>query len=284
MRGTNPQLDSFILADFYKPIMKRKIIIGDVHGCLKTLQALLAECAPTNQDEIIFLGDLINKGPASAKTVAYVRQFSQRYTVKLILGNHEEKLLRVIHNRQHNQQAYLAMSNLSVFEALAAELTEEDLHFLRQAYYAIRLEATGYLLVHGGINADCTLDFSTDYQYLDHKTKDYKGLDRLNKTRFVSPEGQFVALGKEDESSYFWAEEYDGRFGKVIFGHQPWHEHQPRIFRNAIGIDTACVYGGKLTACIILPDGSYHFHSVPNLDEAAASTLQVYPLSGAKQN
>lgn len=264
--------------------MKRKIIIGDVHGCLHTLQALLTVCAPTDHDEIIFLGDLINKGPQSAKTVAYVRQLSQRHAVRLILGNHEEKLLRLVHNRLYNPEAYLAMSNRSALEAVADELTEEDLHFLRQAYYAIQLNESGFLLVHGGISADCALDFSTDYRYHLHKTKDYKGLDKLNRTRFLSPEGHFVALGKEDENAYFWAEKYDGRYGKVIFGHQPWHDQQPRIFRHAIGIDTACVYGGSLTACIVLPDGSYYFHSIPSLSEPTLSPSQPCPLLEEKQN
>jgi serine/threonine protein phosphatase 1 len=266
------------------PYAERKIIIGDVHGCLQELQALLAVCTPTDRDEIIFLGDLVSKGPDSAGTVAFVRRLSQQFAVKLILGNHEEKLLRVIHNRLHNPEAYLVMTNRPHFEAIASDLTEEDLGFLRQAYYAVRLEELGYLLVHGGIGVNWKLDFSTDYRYLVHNPKDYKGLERLNRTRFLSPEGKYVALNDEDETSYFWADQYDGRFGTVIFGHQPWHDHQPRIFRHAIGIDTACVYGGRLTACILLPDGSYQFNSVPALNEPAAVLTQVYPIFGENQN
>ncbi len=264
--------------------MERKIIIGDVHGCLQALQTLLSVCKPTAEDEIIFLGDLINKGPDSAGTVTCVRQLSQQYAVKLILGNHEEKLLRVVHNRQHNPAAWLSMTNRSVFESVASELSEQDLQFLQQAYYSIRLKDTGYLLVHGGISTNCKLDFTTDYQYFTHQPKDHHGLELLNKTRFLNPAGHFVALHDEDETSHFWADKYDGRFGTVIFGHHPWHDHQARIFRHAIGIDTACVYGGKLTACILLPDGSYQFNSVPAHSLPAESFSQPTSLWGETQN
>ena len=64
-------------------------VIGDVHGCLPTLLKLL-ELIPTDSP-LIFIGDIINRGPASLETLRLVRSFGDRAT--LILGNHEMHLL-----------------------------------------------------------------------------------------------------------------------------------------------------------------------------------------------
>lgn len=64
------------------------IVIGDVHGCIKTLKALV-EKLPKDQ-EIVFVGDLIDRGPDSAQVVEFVRTNNYR-TVK---GNHEEMAIQ----------------------------------------------------------------------------------------------------------------------------------------------------------------------------------------------
>ena len=63
--------------------------IGDVHGCLPTLEKLLAQIP--EDSPLIFIGDVINRGPASLETLRRVRSFGER--AKLILGNHEMHLL-----------------------------------------------------------------------------------------------------------------------------------------------------------------------------------------------
>ena len=47
----------------------RHIFIGDVHGMDKALEELLEQVAPTTEDQIIFVGDLVDKGPNSAGVV-----------------------------------------------------------------------------------------------------------------------------------------------------------------------------------------------------------------------
>jgi hypothetical protein len=79
----------------------------------------------------------------------------------------------------------------------------------------------------------------------------FKGLDLITKTRHLDKSGKFVSLGQENEHTQFWAETYDGKYGKVIFGHNPFMQDTPKYFKNAIGIDTGCVFGGYLTALII---------------------------------
>ena len=68
----------------------RLVIVGDVHGCLDELKELLAKCAYNpNDTTLIFVGDLVNKGPYSAETVSYVRTLGA-YCVR---GNHDESAL-----------------------------------------------------------------------------------------------------------------------------------------------------------------------------------------------
>lgn len=60
-------------------------IIGDVHGCYKTLKELLSKLDPTIP--VVFVGDLIDRGPLSRKVIKLVKKTPNYYCVK---GNHEE--------------------------------------------------------------------------------------------------------------------------------------------------------------------------------------------------
>lgn len=63
-------------------------IIGDVHGCFKTLKALIDKLP--NQDDIIFVGDLIDRGPSPIEVLDYIQDHPQWQVVR---GNHEDMLL-----------------------------------------------------------------------------------------------------------------------------------------------------------------------------------------------
>jgi bis(5'-nucleosyl)-tetraphosphatase (symmetrical) len=71
----------------------RLLIIGDVHGMLDQLEALLseAEYSSSRSDRVIFVGDLINKGPKSSGVVQYAMDIN----ATSVRGNHEDKVLRV---------------------------------------------------------------------------------------------------------------------------------------------------------------------------------------------
>jgi len=70
--------------------MKDHFIVGDVHGCLNTLQALLKKWKPENQ-QLIFIGDIIDNGKFSPQTVEYIFTIKEKFKDTVILrGNHEE--------------------------------------------------------------------------------------------------------------------------------------------------------------------------------------------------
>jgi serine/threonine protein phosphatase 1 len=65
-------------------------IIGDVHGCIKTLEALLKKLP--KGEKVIFTGDLIDRGPGSKEVVALVRSLGH----DCVKGNHEEVMVKDI--------------------------------------------------------------------------------------------------------------------------------------------------------------------------------------------
>jgi len=232
----------------------RKIIIGDVHGCLRELKALLDMCSLQPADQLFFIGDLIDKGTDSVGVVKYVYELSLKLNVKLILGNHEEKFLRYLRNKKENPKALKEMIILPDFLTLEENLTEGELNLLYQSYYSFRIVDTNILLIHGGLPGTCKLQFDVNYQYNIHSPKVFKHLDLITKTRYLDAFGDFISLGQENKNSSFWADTYDGKFGTILFGHQPFFQDKPVFFNNAVGLDLGCVFGGSLLAYIIESD------------------------------
>ena len=64
---------------------RRIAAISDVHGDLAYLQGLLAKCAP--EDVIVFVGDLLEKGPDSLGTLRYVMELAKKREVHAVCGN-----------------------------------------------------------------------------------------------------------------------------------------------------------------------------------------------------
>src|SRR5574337_1338602 len=105
---------------------RRTIGIGDVHGCLEELKALLAQCAhdPT-QDRVIIAGDLVDRGPDSAGVVGYVREQG----FECVMGNHDDKHVRMHRHmtvKRTNPNYRIPMrafgtDKLSVFNSLSDE-------------------------------------------------------------------------------------------------------------------------------------------------------------------
>ena len=74
----------------------RTIIIGDVHGCNKELCALLEKVNPGDDDQLILLGDLFDRGPESWEVFQTVKELEKQFGERFVLlrGNHEDYLLK----------------------------------------------------------------------------------------------------------------------------------------------------------------------------------------------
>eukprot|EP00737_Agarophyton_chilense_P001370 gb/GEZJ01001539.1/.p1 GENE.gb/GEZJ01001539.1/~~gb/GEZJ01001539.1/.p1 ORF type:complete len:436 (-),score=60.49 gb/GEZJ01001539.1/:588-1895(-) len=203
----------------------RLIVVGDVHGCIDELQALLrlADYAPG--DQVIFLGDLVAKGPDSAAVVQLAREIGAR-TVR---GNHDYELIRFCAARRRGLDPVVSPEHARI----AATLSHQDYNFLCDAPWFIECAPWKHLFVHAGFIPRVKL------------TQQNPRL--MMNMRSVLPDGTVTA---KSVAGCEWARLWTGP-QTVVFGHDACRGLQQYPF--AKGIDTGCVYGGRLTA-LLLPE------------------------------
>ena len=142
---------------------QRQIFIGDVHGHYDGLMKLLDIVAPTESDEIYFLGDLIDRGPKSCDVVNFVWQSGY----PCLLGNHEQMLLdSVAEGRVYTPalQAWLYSGGHTTVRSYGKEgIPVEHLNWMRTLPTYLDLGDTW--LVHAGIHPKIPLDQQTSEQF-----------------------------------------------------------------------------------------------------------------------
>ena len=74
----------------------RVIAIGDVHGCVAALRAVLESIKPAKEDTIIMLGDCVDRGPASSQVIDDLLALRDKCRLVTLLGNHEEMMLNFL--------------------------------------------------------------------------------------------------------------------------------------------------------------------------------------------
>ncbi len=244
--------------------MDRTFVVGDVHGCIDELRTLLGLLAPRPAEHLVFCGDLVDKGPDSAGVVRLVRglrDHGQRLT--LVEGNHEAKHARF--RRHERTRAETGASNpvrgAEALGAITSQLDAADIAFLETAVRFERLPEHDAIVVHGGVPPSINyLPEAADLPTLPRRERER--YDQLYLVRHVNADGRMVALGQEGPDDPFWTDVYDGRFGHVYFGHQPYLEAEPRRTRYATGLDLGCCFGNKLCAAVLTPEGEPEFVTV----------------------
>jgi serine/threonine protein phosphatase 1 len=233
----------------------RIFYLGDVHGCLTALIKLIAKLRLRPGDVVVFVGDLVDKGPDSVGVVRYVRELSEAengVTVVLVEGNHEDKHRRFRKNTEVRPETAANMADKTPeLVTITAGLSPEDIAFLDSAIPFYSAPDSGVLVVHAGIPGNMVEFPATveEAQALTGKKK--KTFNLIMRTRHVHGEtGKMVQLGAETPEDPFWADVYDGRFGHVVFGHEPMMDGVGN-FEHATGIDTGAVFGGQLTALVL---------------------------------
>ncbi|MBD2292293.1 serine/threonine protein phosphatase [Anabaena sphaerica FACHB-251] len=133
-----------------KEISPRRIIIGDVHGYYQGLMILLKEIAPTSEDQVYFLGDLIDRGPQSAQVVNFVKENNY----PCLLGNHEQMLLSVMGNNLNSNQALQAWlysgGQATVTSYQAAKIPQDHLDWF--ANLPTYIDLGDVWLTHAGVD------------------------------------------------------------------------------------------------------------------------------------
>lgn len=241
-------------------------VIGDVHGCYDELTELLVEIYADAGDapvKIYFVGDLIDKGPKTSQVLELVeKEFLIGTQFAFILGNHEEKFLRWCTSQEIEENG--GRRNQVTDKWQFAKIRQFK-PLLEEAPLYIKLPEYNVVLVHGGIEPKM---IELPPPALKDANKYQKNILRV---RYVSSDGRMVSLGQEnlEQGDKWWADVYDGRFGTIIYGHQPYDD--VAYSKHAIGIDTGCVFGGKLTALRLNLDGNHKVISVSAKEKYAKS-------------
>ena len=212
----------------------RTIVIGDVHGCLRELEALLALLDPGRDDALWFLGDLVDRGPDSAGVIHRVRALG----ANLVQGNHDEKHVRYrrhLAKRAADPEYRIPMTPSEHFLEIHRSLTDDDVEWLAAAPVVARL-SDALVLVHGGLMPGRPLSRPLrplNLRYLHRRTGRALSLEEAN----ASP-----------AEAIHWSDRWNGPW-RVLYG----HDAQPEVVsrRRSLGIDTGLVYGGKLTAAVL---------------------------------
>lgn len=74
----------------------RTLAIGDIHGCDLALEKLLASLAPSGDDTVVILGDVIDRGPGSRESIDQLLALRDRCRLIFIQGNHEQMMLEAL--------------------------------------------------------------------------------------------------------------------------------------------------------------------------------------------
>ncbi len=192
--------------------MARTIVFGDVHGCHEELRDLLDHLAVTSSDRLVSVGDLVARGPSSRKTLELARSMPN---LRCVLGNHEVRCLRQWRDGGAPNDEY----DRKLREDLG-DARDELLAWVET--WPLFLEDDDWLVLHAGLRPGVALAEQTAAD-----------LTRLR------------TLGEDGPP---WHDRYDGD-KLVLYGH--WATAGLTIRPRTIGLDSGCVYGGRLSACIL---------------------------------
>jgi serine/threonine protein phosphatase 1 len=219
------------------PPGRRIYAIGDIHGRLDLLNRLLAMIDEDDArrggaaTELIFLGDLVDRGPDSRGVVERLMALAEERQARFLMGNHEEVFLRALEGDLKalrfliriggretllsygiSEEDYRSLDYDELMAAVRAAVPQSHIAFLGAFEHWI--EAGDYLFVHAGLRPGVALE--------EQKTSDLRWI--------------------RDDFLHHRAS-----FGKiVVHGHSITDDIDERA--NRIGIDTGAFASGKLTA------------------------------------
>jgi bis(5'-nucleosyl)-tetraphosphatase (symmetrical) len=246
--------------------------IGDVQGCFDELLDLLEVFRfDRAKDRLWFVGDLVNRGPASLATLRFVRDLGERALV--VLGNHDLHLLALA------EGCATGRKDDTLEEILAAPDRDDLLDWLRRR--PLMHVAGAHTLVHAGLLPQWDVskakslaeEVETELrqrhrEFLaslygsrpDRWAEDLRGIDRLRvivnamtRLRFCTAQGvmEFETKGEVTQAPSGYLPWFDvpGRKSAdaiVICGH--WSALGLRLAPNLLALDSGCVWRGQLSA------------------------------------
>ena len=215
-------------------------IIGDVHGCFDELTELLEKLGyqsspdglwlPPEGRKLIFVGDLVDRGPKSPEVVQFVMDMTRAGHALAVPGNHDIKVMRWLQGKDVTLSHGLEKSvdQFAVYHLDHPGFKQEAMLFFDSLVSHYVFDDGKLVVAHAGMK----------------ETMQGRGSGRVREFALYGE-----TTGETDEFGlpvrYPWAQDYRGR-AMVVYGHTPVPEAE--WLNRTIDIDTGCVFGGKLTA------------------------------------
>jgi hypothetical protein len=221
----------------------RTLVIGDIHGCFYELQALLDKVGLGEEDTILSVGDLVDRGPETPQTLAFFRETPN---ARAIMGNHERKHMRVARG-----EVYPSISQtISRFQLGEGEYPRA-LQWMSDLPLYIDLPEA--IVMHGYLEPDLPLTEQESSVLCGTM-----GGERYLRSRYDRP----------------WYELYTAS-KPVLFGHVNYtNSSQPFVYKDLFfGLDTSCVNGKALTG-LLLPE--FKILSIPSRSDLWSQVQQAY--------
>lgn len=177
----------------------------------------------TSSDQVIFVGDLVARGPDTKRVLALARELG----APAVRGNHEHRLILAHDARlRGGRPPHLGPSH----RILLDELDDEDWAMLANLPLSLEFPAHRVRVVHAGVTPGVPLEEQQAWTLMHIRSLTKRG----------APSDRY-----SDQS---WAEAYQEE-PHVVFGHNA--QAGLQIHPYATGLDTACVYGGRLSALVL---------------------------------
>ena len=212
---------------------RRTIFVGDVHGCCAEFEALLTAVAFTpGHDRLLLTGDAFTRGPDPLGVWLAIRATG----AEMVLGNHETWLLPQL-------QAIVAGGSPDALEeSRGPRLRELVPHAAELVAWLERLplalDEPRFLLVHAGINPETGLAGSTPDELVAIRTwPPVGGIEGSRWHDHVAPGGKLIVFGHDAP-------------GGLVVKRPPGAHARPYL----VGLDSACVFGGHLSAYLLEED------------------------------
>ncbi len=206
----------------------RLLAVGDIHGCRELLEQLMEKVGPTQDDQVVFLGDYIDRGPDSAGVIDDLIDFGARFPRTVFLkGNHEAMFLDYLADR--DPLSFLINGGENTLESYGGEDAVPCAHRDFLAALRTSFATEDFVFVHAGLRPEVPLEEQSEHD-------------------LIWIRGEFL------HSGYDWGK-------TVVFGHTP--QQEPLLTENRIGIDTGAVYGRYLTCCDVQERRFWHAGGEP---------------------
>jgi bis(5'-nucleosyl)-tetraphosphatase (symmetrical) len=247
--------------------------IGDIQGCYGPLRELLRKLDfSADRDQLLLVGDLVNRGPESLAVLRFVRSLGDN--ARTVLGNHDLHLLALHHDPDRRSRAgdtldevlgapdrealldWLIQQPLLIDDSIHGDLmvhagvipqwTRDDaIHCALEASRALRADPRGFLAAMYGNKPDRWQDAITAQQR--HRFS----INVLTRLRFCRADGTIDlkmkgAPGKTGEWLPWFQHQRMLADRRIIFGH--WSALGLVQSAGLLALDTGCIWGGALTA------------------------------------